>query len=100
MNESSSHYGQLKKLASEDYMLHGSIYIIFWKKTQNDMAENRWVVAKHRVVGREWLQRGNTEIGVIQFYPDYGLTTVSTYVLKLIELNGKNQLYSMVILIN
>ena len=64
------------------------------------MAENRWVVAKHRVVGREWLQRGNTEIGVIQFYPDCGLTTLSTYVLKLIELNGKNQLYSMVILIN
>ena len=32
LNESSRRYGELKKLASEDYMLHDSIYIIFWGK--------------------------------------------------------------------
>lgn len=38
LNESSRHYSELKKLASEDYMLHDSICIIFWEK--NDMTEN------------------------------------------------------------
>lgn len=40
LNESSRRYGELKKLASGDYMLHDSIYIIFCKK-KNDMTENR-----------------------------------------------------------